>query len=708
LPTGSELLFAGITQMNIPENKISSHRAALHRFHKTARIASCALIFLAFASRAEVKVERSEQTQAREWTQDNLFSARKAPPFSFVYNGKNSGEFLQSWTRQDSRRTLDANRVEHVITWKDPATQLVVKCRAVEYKDYPMVEWTVYLKNDGLGNTPTLEDIQGLDTRLSRGNGREFLLNGNQGDYCDQNSYHPFQIPLPPSAVTNFAPPSYSGKSSDGPQGWPYYNLQVPGGGIILAIGWPGQWASSFTRDTGDGLRIKAGQQTTHLYLKPGEEIRTPLIAMLFWKGNDLARAQNIWRHFYLAHVIPRRNGKTTQPQLQIQVGGDSTNYVSLFLEDGIQPTLCWRDAGGAHTWYPNEDGPYKGGDAWLNTGTWDIDTTRYPNGFKPFSDWIHTKGMEFILWFEPERAGNPKSWLGTNHPDWLLPSEPSSGGSILNEGNPEAFRWLTNHIQNIITANGLDWYREDMNGTGPALAWQKNDAPDRKGILENFYVQGHLAYWDALLAMNPNLKIDSCASGGRRNDLETMRRAVPLLRSDFQFPSQENFIDGNQCHTYALSSWLPYQGTGALAYYPYAFRSYYIPSFGMGELTKDNESAQRQAYDECSRIAPIMLYGDYYPLTPYSLSRDVWIGWQFNRPEAGDGCVQAFRRADCKETSLTLHLADLKPNARYELENFDMKGSSIFTGDELMNKGLTIVLENAPGSVVIKYQRVK
>ena len=37
--------------------------------------------------------------------------------------------------------------------------------------------------------------------------------------------------------VTNFAPPSYSGKSSDGPNGWPYYNLQVPGGGIILAIG---------------------------------------------------------------------------------------------------------------------------------------------------------------------------------------------------------------------------------------------------------------------------------------------------------------------------------------------------------------------------------------------------------------------------------------------------------------------------------------
>jgi alpha-galactosidase len=27
---------------------------------------------------------------------------------------------------------------------------------------------------------------------------------------------------------------------------------------------------------------------------------------------------------------------------------------------------------------------------------------------------------------------------------------------------------------------------------------------------------------------------INTCASGGRRNDLETLRRSVPLLRSDY------------------------------------------------------------------------------------------------------------------------------------------------------------------------------
>src|SRR5207237_421413 len=106
-------------------------------------------------------------------------------------------------------------------------------------------------------------------------------------------------------------------------------------------------------------------------------------------------------------------------------------------------------------------------------------------------------------------------SWLGTNHFDWLLP--PGSAGLILDEGNPAAFNWLTNYFDTFVKSNGVDWYREDMNGDGPCPSWRARDASNRQGITENFYVQNHLAYWDVLRAWNPALWIDSCASGGRR-----------------------------------------------------------------------------------------------------------------------------------------------------------------------------------------------
>lgn len=653
-------------------------------------------------------VKLREMQQRDQWLQNHLLTPKTASlPFSFLYDEQVSRDFLPAWRNRVRQEKLDAARTRHILTWKDRRTGLEVNCVAVVYSDYPVVEWTVYLTNTGKTAAPIVKDIQALDIQMERGGGDEFLLHGIKGDFCTADSFEPYQIPLVPDLVKNFAPPPYSGKSSDGPEGWPYFNLQIPGGGLMLAVGWPGQWAASFARDNDDGLRIKAGQQLTHLVLQPGEQIRTPLIALVFWEGTDVIRAQNLWRRWYMAHVIPKVNGQPQGPLAQIQVGGSEDNiaYVKKFLDAGIHVDLCWRDAGGAHTWYPNRNGPYKGNDSWLNTGTWEIDPERYPKGFRPFTDWIHARGMKFVLWFEPERVGDPNSWLAQNHPEWLL--HPGSVGLILDEGNPDALTWLINHIDGMIKSQGIDWYREDMNGGGPCPSWRNHDAPDRQGITENFYVQGHLAFWDELKRRNPHLSIDSCASGGRRNDLETMRRAVPLLRSDFQFPTMEGVVDANQAHTYGLSFWLPFQGTGTYHYDPYSFRSFYIPGFGMGGLNPENTAAQQQAYAECRKIAPCM-FGDYYPLTAYSRQLDQWIAWQYNRPDQGDGVVQAFRRKENQQDSQTFRLQGLDPAAEYELTNFDVEGSAKTSGKELMETGLAVPIKNTPGSAIIMYRRIQ
>lgn len=658
--------------------------------------------FASFSTQAVITPTRSELAQERLWMKENFLTAKNLPPFSFFYDGQPSSSLLPSWNHSVKKTRIDSNRVQYTLLWTNDI--LEVKCVAVEYKDYPYVEWTVYFKNVGNANTPIIGHIQGLDTHFSCSGGEDFVLNGNQGDYCSEYSYEPYHTAFGPGKVLNFSPQDYSGKSCDGPQGWPYYNLQMSGGGVILAIGWPALWASSFTRDQGTDLHILAGQKLTHLYLKPGEEIRTPLIGMMFWRGTNVVRSQNIWRHWYLAHEMPAGS----KPITQIQVSCSDTNDVADFLATVCKPDICWRDAGGGYTWYPNI-GPYKGGDSWLNTGTWEVDPDKYPGGFKAYSDWVHAHGMKFLLWFEPERVGSPDSWLGKNHPEWLLPGPKDTCGEILNEGDTQAFNWLTNHIENLIIANRLDWYREDMNGDGPAQAWRQHDAPDRQGITENFYVQGHLTYWDALLAMNPGLRIDSCASGGRRNDLETMRRAIPLLRSDFQFPSMPNVVNGNQCHTYGLSSWLPYQSTGCYLFDTYSLRSFYLPGFGaVGPRTPENLPAWKQSYRESAIIAPIMLNGDYYPLTPYSLADTDWIAWQFDWPAKSEGAVQVFRRGHCNDRARTFHLNGLDPKASYEITNFDINGTVTMSGRELMDNGFTVTIPSQPGAAIITYHRIK
>ena len=679
-----------------------------------------AITLLALAGRTTASTSNSGDHQQRHlaassremlhrsaWFKRHLLDPQPVLPFSFLYGGHSSSELLPAWPATTQRRRMDQWREQHTRIWVDKATSLQVRCVAVAYRDYPVVEWTVYLKNTGTNDTPILEKVQALDTTFQRGTGEEFVLHGIKGDSCTADSYEPYEVRLTPGLVKKFGPPSYSGKSCDGPEGWPYYNLQMPGGGLIVAVGWPGQWAASFAPEASRDLRVTAGQSETHLLLKPGEEIRTPLIALLFWEGEDLVRAQNLWRRWYLSHNLPQVHGQPQPPVMQIQVDGSAENIAQVrsFLEAGIKPDLCWRDAGGSRTWYPSSNGPYQGNDVWLNTGTWEVDPAKYPQGFKPFSDWVRAHGMQFLLWFEPERVGDPQCWLATHHPEWLLPG--SSHGAILNLGNPEPFRWLVDHVDRMIRSQGLDWYREDMNGGGPLPAWRKNDAQDRRGITENLHVQGHLAFWDELRRRNPGLHIDSCASGGRRNDLESMRRAVPLLRSDFQFPEMKGVVEGNQGHTYGLSSWLPFQGTGCYLYDTYALRSFYLPGFGTGGLDQGNVAAQKRAYVEASAIAPLML-GEYFPLTPYSRQLDRWIAWQFNRPEHGDGMLQTFRRGECSEARLVFKLHGLDPKARYELTNFDLADRSIISGKELITKGLPVEIRDKPGAALITYRVAK
>jgi alpha-galactosidase len=439
--------------------------------------------------------------------------------------------------------------------------------------------------------------------------------------------------------------------------------------------------------------------------LRPGEEVRTPLVVLQFYQG-ERVRAQNIWRRWMLAHNLPRTDNNLPQPMLTSCSGGffpglkcnetDELRFIDTLTRQGIKLDYWWMDAG----WYPC--------DAWPQVGTWEVDATRFPRGLKAISDYVHAQQTGLILWFEPERVA-PNTWLDETHPDWLLGQD--GGQKLLNLGHAAARTWLIEHIDAMITREGIDLYRQDFN-MDPLAYWRAADAPDRQGITEIRHVEGYLAYWDELRRRHPDLLIDSCASGGRRNDLETLRRAIPLLRSDYQsFAGDPRYALGNQCHTYGLSSWIPYYGQGV--YYNnddlvYAVRSHYCPAFGFcADVRKTGTDwAQfRRLVDDWRKLAPCLL-GDYYPLTPYRLDDDVWIAWQFDRPESGEGVVQAFRRPESMYSAAHFKLQGLDPDASYALTNVDVPGTTVVTGRELADVGLRVAIEQQPGAVVILYKK--
>ncbi len=614
------------------------------------------------------------------------------PFFSFVYDGKHSSDLLPEWKFERQSKKLDANRTQWTLTWTDPKTMLEVRCVAVEYSDFPTVEWTIYFKNTGKANTPILSDIQAIDTRFERGSNGEFVLHHNKGTFVRPDDFEPLTTVLGPDAKQRFVPPG--GRPCGAV--WPYFNIEKPGGGAIVVVGWPGQWAAEFTRDGGNGLSIRAGQELTHLTLHPGEEIRTPLMLIQFWNG-DYTRSQNVWRRWMREHGMPKPGGKLSEPLLTAcsshqyaeMINADEasqTMFIDRYLEERLGIDYWWMDAG----WYVNKTG-------WPNTGTWEVDKTRFPRGLRAICDHAHSKGVKSLVWFEPERV-TAGTWLSDNHPEWLL------GGTLLNLGDPEAWKWLVNHIDKILVDEAIDLYRQDYN-IDPLPFWRGADAEDRQGITENHYITGYLAYWDELRRRHQGILIDSCASGGHRNDLETMRRSLPFLRSD----CLHNPL-GNQGHTYGLSMWLPYHGTGSSQTDKYDLRSamcasHFIACWDMRDGNLDYDLFRKLVAD-WRLTAPICLHGDYYPLSPHSLDEDRWMAWQFDRRETGEGYVQAFRHAKSDYEVARYRLKGLDTGASYMIRNLDTGEFVTMTGKQMMEEGLAVSIAERPGSTILHYSR--
>jgi alpha-galactosidase len=620
-------------------------------------------------------------------------------PFNLLLDGHPFRDLAPGWTPTTRLDEPTQGRARFVRTWRDPQSGLEVRWEGAAYTDFPTVEWTVFVRNGGSAPSPRIESFHALDQPLVRDAvpNADFVLHAMEGSTAAITDYRPVDVPLAPGASQSYAP--RAGRACDP---WmPYFNVEAPGGdGWIVAIGWPGQWEASFNRDADRTLRVEAGQQGVSLVLQPGQEIRSPLIAMQCYTG-DVDHAQNVWRRWMLAHNVPRVNGALPPPaltpcsshQFGEMVHADEASqilFIDRYLEERLPIQSWWMDAG----WYVLRNG-------WTDTGTWQVDRQRFPRGLRAITDHAHARGVKSIVWFEPERVA-PETWLATEHPEWV---HGGKAGGLLDLGNDACLAWLTDHVSDLIESEGIDLYRQDFN-IDPLPFWQAADAPDRKGWTENRHIVHYLAYWDALQQRHPGLRIDSCASGGRRNDLETLRRAVPLLRSDYILEPS-----GMQNQTHGIARWIPYHGTGVNGVDPFTFRSQMslnlIGCYDIRRSDLDYDSLRR-LMAEWQDVAPLML-SDFYPLTPYPAADDTaWIAWQYDDPAAERGMVAAFRRSGSIYLSASLRLKGLDPQALYEIVDRDGKRPALrATGRDLMDAGLPLTIDNRPGSALHTYHKL-
>jgi len=656
---------------------------------------------------------------------DALIADLGTLPFSFVYDDKVYTGFPAETFRQvEHRRSVQGKKESNLYVLK--AGDLQVTVDTAFYAGYGAYEWTVWFENTGTKNSGIISDMRAADMTLA---GARPVLKGILGDHV--HLYQPYARALEETPV-HFR--SVKGRPTH--IWFPYFNLEHDDGGMLIALGWGGTWEARFSTDGNGCTRfVASGTNDLRTYLKPGEKIRSPLMSFLPYTVRDENHATNLWRQWFLDCNLPKLNAKgdAVKPFSTTWLAGDTglpnsdgsiserhftwkPSLEKMFAE-GIKFDYRWFDAG----WYCAPDGSTVPAD-WAGTiGTWEIDPVKWPgNSFRESVEFGHAHGMKTLVWFEPERVSHVddlvKNWGYKK--EWAV----ASGGAITsNIGDEGCFAWTLGRILAFMKRHDVDMYRED-NNNNPRAAWDAiavREGENRQGIVENRCVTAHYLLWDRIIEFcaknGKDTFVDSCASGGGRNDLESLRRGIPLMRSDHDRTTTALRLSMGT----AFNRWVPFQGANTVEQVGqlevearrdvYTLRASYTPILNLSAQWAQNPKTDfdliRFGMREWDTVKDYLLK-DFYLLTPWNGPEDRthWTSYVYFDPEKDSGVLFALRMEDAKEVSYAHRLTMLKPGQMYELRDADKGGLGTFKGSELA-AGYTVT-HPAPRSAALIYIR--
>ena len=606
--------------------------------------------------------------------------------FSFVYRGVEHRGVPHGWT-STAERSCDAEGGREYVTTRavEPDTGFELVLVETRYRDLPVYEWEVSFENRGKSDSGRLTRISSVDWNVPlAGEGCQIWHGTCETDNKHADKNYAFEK----VAITNGMEVAWQAREGYPSYfAFPYFRLSDRTDGYTVALGYQGQWAGAMTCRSGK-VNLRAGQQTVDFYLKPGERAISPKITVM--KFRDADDAVNGWRRFMRRYVLPRaKDGKG--PIRPILAGGHheggclfvqttekgQIDAIRRLADAGIYPDTWWIDAG----WYTRtskcSEALLKDPLVWYRTaGDWTADPERLPNGFKPIANELAKHGGNLTLWFEPERLYMTSPFMEMARP-YLIPGE-FGGSRRYDLSRPETLVFLGKYIGDQFDYHDVGIYRQDSNGWGPLGFWKSREeeiGDRRHGFVENLAVRGQFELWNEWHRRRPHMLFDTCASGGRRNDLSTLRfPSLPLHYSDTSYGDPV----AKQRHYHFMNEWLFYHKNNSGHFNRGGVFNRRIAVSQLAQfyhfqdthLLNGDRNVELEYLDFWRRLTPLTIDGDYYLLTPEAFAEDKWWVTEFFDPAKGEGFLQVVRNPKSQEDVCRVTIRGLKQGVKVQCED--------------------------------------
>ena len=506
-----------------------------------------------------------------------------------------------------------------------------------------------------------------------------------------------------------------SRRGSTGHQANPWFAIQAGpaneehGGVWFGALGWSGSWRITVEQDQLDTVRVTGGFNPFDFgyVLHAGQSLESPI----FYGGysaNGLGGASRLLHRYELEHILPRTAATAGQalpkPRPVIYNSWEATE---MNVNEAGQEALAEKAAALGIDRFVMDDGWFgqrKTDHAGL--GDWYVNPEKFPHGLKPLIDKVHSLGMDFGLWVEPEMV-NPDSDLYRKHPDWVLnfPGRPRSeqrNQLVLNLARPDVRAYVLGFLDKLLTENDIAFLKWDYNRNWSEPGWDQLPAAEQKKVYVEF-TRNLYAILAELRHRHPKIEIESCSGGGGRVDLGILRYTDEVWPSDNTDPFDRLTLQDGFSYAYTpqvMMAWVtdsPHWLNLRTTSLQYRMLSSMQGSLGIGaNIAKwnDEEAATaKRLIAAYHQVQPTIVQGELYRLISPRDGSEFSATQTVNR-EKSQSVVFLFIHSTQKGHLFpTLKLQGLDPAAEYALSSIEGKAGpgtpAVASGAWWMNHGL-------------------
>ncbi|MGC2502513.1 MAG: alpha-galactosidase, partial [Silvibacterium sp.] len=473
------------------------------------------------------------------------------------------------------------------------------------------------------------------------------------------------------------------------------------------ALAWSGSWSITVEQDQMQRVHLTAGFNPFDFGYKlaPDKELTTPVLYGGF-TNDGLGGASRLMHRFELTKILPEAPKPKVRPVLY-----NSWEATTFSVDEAGQEVLAERAASIGVERFVMDDGWFsQRNNDHAGLGDWYVNPQKFPHGLKPLIDKVHSLGMDFGLWVEPEMV-NPDSDLYREHPDWVLnfpgrPRTESRNQLVLNLARPDVRDYIFHFLDQLLSQNDIAFLKWDYNRNWSEPGWPAV-APDEEKKVYVDYIQNLYGILRRIRAKYPKLEIESCSGGGGRVDLGILGLTDEVWTSDNTDPFDRLLIQDGFTYAYTpgvMMAWVTDSGSGVndrVSSLDYRILVAMQGSLGIGanlnKWTPDDFETAKQLVADYKKIRETVQHGSLYRLiSPQHDSEDsATESVSLDRTQA---VLFTFLHSSQERNPYpTVYLHGLDPDRQYSLHGLgDAKGEAAPTsasGRYWMQYGITPLL---------------